>query len=256
MRLSAHSIAVTTVVVFVTLTDARKVLRAQSARTGALAGIVRDSEGRVLPGSQIVLLRSGSVVAADDSGRFHVKDVPSGKAEVTFRHIGFEPATVEVTISPDSTVMTEVRLTRRTLPEALVLGEKLSPALARTGFYERASLRLGQFLAPEEVERRSWANRPSALLRDFRGIDVRCYGTRCIVTSRASAGGCIQVFVNGAYRRGQLDEVVSVSEVFALEFYDRGTKVPAEFQGNSPAAGGLTGTAGCGVIAIWTHAKA
>src|SRR4051812_44397658 len=67
---------------------------AQSSSTAAIAGIVRDSTGAVLPGVTVeaaspALIEKVRVVATDDQGNYKIFDLRPGKYTVTFTLPGF-----------------------------------------------------------------------------------------------------------------------------------------------------------------------
>src|ERR1043165_9986315 len=67
---------------------------AQSATSGAIAGLVKDTSGAVLPGvtveaSSPVLIEKVRTVVTDDKGEFKIVDLRAGTYAVTFSLPGF-----------------------------------------------------------------------------------------------------------------------------------------------------------------------
>ena len=76
------------------------------------------------------------------------------------------------------------------------------------------------------------------------------------------APDCLALFIDGVYRgltqsgQAQMDELLSVDQVGAIEVFERGSIVPVEFQAPLTAKHGvLTTKAGCGAIAVWTKGR-
>src|SRR2546422_9061624 len=67
---------------------------AQSANTGAIAGVVRDTTGAVLPGVTVeaasaALIEKVRTVVTDDQGNYKIVDLRPGTYTVTFTLVGF-----------------------------------------------------------------------------------------------------------------------------------------------------------------------
>jgi hypothetical protein len=235
------------------------VLRAQPG-TGALAGTVRDSLGN--PVRMVAVVVDGSDIAAvtDDSGRFHLKGIRAGKNGFTTRRVGFGPVEFETTIEANKTLVLDIRMNPlvNTLAPVAITAEALK-RFESTGFGARRKGGIGSYVGPERVD--SMMDRVTSaamLLRNLRGLEVSCKIGFCSVTTR-NGPTCLNVFVNGGFRQGQLDENVQLSEVYAIEVYEKAVLVPSEFQGKLPMKVGrglTTRPAGCGAIAVWTRGRA
>ena len=148
------------------------------------------------------------------------------------RRVGYAPVSFETILEPDRTLVLDVRLrTLQTLDRVVVSGERRSTDLARTGFYDRQHAALGSFISPQRVDSLSrWVTSSAQLLRDTRGLDVTCTGGRCGVSPRMPPN-CLNLFVDGALTNAQMDDVLTLGVVAAIEVYERPIIVPAEFQG-------------------------
>jgi hypothetical protein len=180
---------------------------AQSApaqRLAAIAGVVRDTVGRPLRLATVFVEGKDLSTVTDDSGRFHIARIPAGTNLVTALRIGYKPVSFEINLPPDTTLVTEIRLrTVQTLGAVNVTGERVSPKLAREGFYTRMRQGWGSFLPPEKVEQLQHLSTPSKMLRDVKGIEVRCGAAgRCSVVP-LPPHSCINLFVNGSYLPGR-----------------------------------------------------
>jgi hypothetical protein len=170
--------------------------------------------------------------------------------------IGYRGVTFAANLPADSTVVVGIRLRQVVLLDEIKVTGTRTTMFARTGFDQRRRIGLGQFVSPERVAELSHVSTPSQLLRDVRGIDVRCgAGGQCTVTPRFA--GCLWLFVDGAaFGFEQIDAILSITQVHAVEVYSRQSSVPVEFQGVLPPKSGRDFTmSGCGAIVVWTKAS-
>lgn len=229
-------------------------------KSAALAGTVRDARDRPVSGAELTVDSLTLSVFSDDSGRFHLGGIPPGRHGFLIRKLGYSPASFETILSPDSTLVVSVKISAvQALDAAVVSAEGRSARLALDGFYERQKTAIGTYLSPDIIEAGQAATRVSDFLRGVRGIQVRCQGTTCRVRSRTPypEGPCMWHFVDGRYVRGEIDEVVSVSQVYAMEIYEHNAMVPSKFQGPMPSGRRILAQlgGGCGAIAIWTRSR-
>jgi hypothetical protein len=229
-------------------------------RTGALAGTVRDTLGHPIRLAGVLVGNTELAVVTDDSGRFHLKGIPAGRRDFTVRKIGYASVEFTTTLAADSTLVLDVRMKQLSaLPTVTVTGEGLK-RFESTGFGMRRQMGLGTFVTPARVDSMSSiVGSPSQLLRGLPGVElVNCGPLGCRLRARIGPQ-CLNLFVNGGWRDGQLDENVQLSEVYAIEFYPRPVLVPSEFQGKLPQSNmsrTLTLRAGCGAVAVWTRSRA
>jgi hypothetical protein len=241
---------------------AQESARDTTLKRSAIAGVVRDTLERPLAFATILVEGRELSVVSDDSGRFHLAGIPAGANSFTVMRIGYKAVSFDVTLAPESTLVLGIHLKSiQTLGPVTVTGAAEIPRLARTGFYDRQRLGLGTFISPQRVDSLDFVSTPAKLLRDARGLDVRCGpGGPCQVHTR-SPPDCLWLFVNGAYMpagangQTQVDDVVATGEVSAIEVYERPMIVPTEFQAQLPAKSGrgFTVKAGCGALVVWTR---
>ncbi|MEO7455425.1 MAG: carboxypeptidase regulatory-like domain-containing protein [Gemmatimonadaceae bacterium] len=215
------------------------------ARLAAIAGVVRDTLGHPLRMATVFVEGKDLSAVSDDSGRFYIARIPAGRNLVTALRIGYKAVSFEINLPPDTTLVTEIHLrVVPTLGRVTVTGERVSPRLAREGFYTRLRQGWGSFLTPEKVEQLQALSTPAKMLRDVKGLEVRCPSAarRCAVNA-LPPHPCLSVFVNGSYLPGQLDDILSSSEVYAVEVYN--TTIPMEFQTAGRGAG-------CAAVVVWT----
>src|SRR5262245_38903399 len=91
---------------------------AQSATTGAIAGVVRDATGAVLPGVTVeaaspALIEKVRTVVTDGEGQYKIIDLRPGTYTVTFTLVGFSTVKregVELTTGFTAAVNAELRV--------------------------------------------------------------------------------------------------------------------------------------------------
>jgi hypothetical protein len=224
-----------------------------------LAGVVRDSIGRPIVSANVLVDGSSVAAVTDDSGRFDVRRLPGGPNGFTITKIGYAPLSFEVALPTDSVVVISVMMRSvQVLNTVNVNAERTNAYLVRTGFTERQRIGLGTFLTPQHIDSMAMqVSTPAQLLRDVRGVDVRCRGS-CTVAAH-SPPGCLWLYIDGVpHGTQQIDSLgFSPSGIAAIEVYERPSMVPLEFQGQLPMkhGRGMSLAGGCGALAIWTKAK-
>ena len=222
---------------------------AQQHNKSGLAGVVRDSMGTPIPQASVFVAGGKGAEISDDSGRFDVRGLPGGKNEITITKIGFSAVSFTATLPEDSVVVVAVMLHRvRVLDPVTITAVAARERLTRTGFYDRQRSGLGQYLTPEQID--SMADRvqkPSELLRDMRGVTVRCGRSTCLPTVHNAP--CLRIFIDGepVGTAAELDELgYSPASMAAVELYDRAANVPLEYHRVD----------GCAIVLFWTKLKA
>jgi hypothetical protein len=227
------------------------------ARPDGISAQVEDTlatlRGRVLSRSRaepveqafVFLLGNGKGGMTDAEGRFSINDVAPGVDTVQVRYFGFEPSTTVVDLQPghitdatlliSNTVLEVADLTvevRRTLTGKLV------------GFEERRMKGLGDFITPQQIERRQ-PRVPSDMLRGIAGVVVgseRLGQTDVYFAKGGSAGRCLPtIWLDGQPMRGMNIDEITASDLLAIELYSGATQMPAQWASNS-----------CGLIIVWT----
>lgn len=223
----------------------------------ALTGVVTDSLRNPLKDAIVIAEEAGQAAVTDSAGRFHLAVVRAASGTFTVKRIGYQPVTFEVDLLPDSTVMIAIRLRRLQILEALeVTAEPYARRFIATGFEDRQKLGLGTFISPARIDSlRPYLQRTSDLLRNVRGIEIRCGPLECQVRPRHEPR-CLSLFVDGVFIDDQLDKFVPPGLIYAIEVYERPMMVPTQFQGRLPRKSSpLTVAAGCGALVIWTQSR-
>ena len=236
--------------------------------TVTLAGVVRDTAGRVLSGAEV---RAGvdqfTITGAD--GQFVLQGVAPDTIQLLVRRIGYLPANVVLEAKAGLRVELAVTLMPAVteLGTITVEGRKMDTRLWQSGFYQRAKLGWGTFFSPDELDH--YGATLSSLVREVPSVRVvhGLYGSAVAYGPGNVGGSCpLMVFLDGVYIRWAgdvgLDQLVNRQDVLAVEVYARATEVPSRLSGYggvsgsgglpSPGGGVNVGPVDCGAIAIWT----
>src|SRR5262245_1201698 len=81
------------------------------AQTGNVAGTVSESLRKgLVTGAEVTVEDSALRTVTDDSGRYTLLGLPSGKVRITVSYLGMEPATQAVTVTAGATVAIDFTL--------------------------------------------------------------------------------------------------------------------------------------------------
>jgi hypothetical protein len=180
----------------------------------------------------------------DARGRFDLGRFASGTLSLRARRLGYEQWTLQVEIgAAGQPTSLEIIL----LDKAAELEDVYVTASSHgrlSGFYQRKQQRgtFGRFLEQEEIRRMGPRN-PSDLFRNVPGISF---------AASPNGGNAIRIrgcqpMVRVDEQRvpgAELDELVSPSDIAAIEFYSSASGIPAQYveRGNRL----------CGLILVWT----
>jgi Carboxypeptidase regulatory-like domain/TonB-dependent Receptor Plug Domain len=220
---------------------------ASQGRTYRVSGVVTDA-GRQ-PLAEVVITAgdtgaSALSVKTDGRGRFELGQFRPGTLSVHIRRLGYEQRTVQVDVGAGGEP-SSVEIVLLPVPQELehVYVTASSPGKL-SGFYERKQQRgtFGRFLEQEEIRRLGPRN-ASDLLRNVPGISFAAGPNGGHVIRMRGCQPMVRVDdqrVPGA----ELDEVVSPSDIAAMEVYSSAAGVPAQYveRGNRL----------CGLILVWT----
>lgn len=223
------------------------------ARTGAVAGTVRDSTGHAVPSVRLFVKGSEPVAFAtsDDSGRFELTGALAGVRTIVARRIGFAPESMRVTIATGRTTAAYFLLRAVAAPiedyviEADPLRGKMGP------FNKRRSRGVGTFITRAQIEARQ-AGTVSELLRYVTGVGVEQQMAGVPQPIHMQRTGpqprqtqcAVQIYVDGnPYPNGNVDDF-EPDVLEGIEVYRSAAEIPADFRSRD---------ATCGVIALWTR---
>jgi hypothetical protein len=210
-----------------------------------LAGHVTDSAGRAI-GFATVITDSGPAILAQRDGSFRLAGVHPGPQTFTVKRIGYQPLMFEMEMPAGTTVTVQLKLLPVTevLKPVVVEGKRMSPGLAKAGFYERQrSSYNGIFIDPEELGRRTLVATDD-IFRGLPSVTVSKDGSFTHIYGRDLR--CpMDIYLDG-HSVGQdfnLRRDLPPDWVKAIEIYTSANNIPPQFQRQL----------GCGAIVIWTR---
>ena len=239
-------------------------LPAQAATQSILGELLDKESGQPVPTAQVALVDAeGWVVGralSDTAGYFFIR-VDLGTYSLVINRIGYAPehvADIQVTIR--SMLPLQIWLSPDALELPGLIVHVVPPPerfLETVGFYERKRLGFGHHIEIEESQRLQ-AFRPTDFLRRVPGLLVRNGEVRTQRLDRNGNPCMLQVLVNGIHRGVNVDEVLLVQEIKAIEVYKGPATVPGKWQ-HLAAQGSWDFSVEpprrvptCGVVVVWT----
>jgi hypothetical protein len=181
----------------------------------------------------------------DADGRFSIKDVAPGVDTVQVRYFGFEPSTTEVDLQPGHITEATLLVSNTVLEVADLRVEvrRIYTGKLR-GFEERRAKGFGDFITPQQIERRQ-PRIASDMLRGIAGVVVgseQLGYTDVYFTKGSTAGRCYPtIWLDGQPMRDMNIDEITAADLLAIELYQGGTQMPPQWASNS-----------CGLIIVWT----
>ena len=224
-----------------------RIVLAPPPAASVLAGEVRDSLGHPIAYATVYIDR-GAATTANDSGRFRLVDVPTGKTLFGVRRMGYGAVDFSIDMPADTTVLVTIHLHQvvQRLREVTVEEKLLSMSLYKAGFYDRQKTGVGYFLLPLDIRDKA-PTRIEDLLYGIPGVTVLNTGGRPVAYGLSPAGYCRLSVVLDGHRyqlKGDNELMIEPRDIKAAEVYARPTEVPAQFHDpDNPL---------CGVLVLWT----
>ncbi|MEJ2312494.1 MAG: carboxypeptidase-like regulatory domain-containing protein [Gemmatimonadales bacterium] len=193
----------------------------------------------------VFLLVNGKGGMTDADGRFSIKDVAPGVDTVQVRYFGFEPSTTEVDLQPGHITEATLLVSNTVLEVADLRVEvrRIYTGKLR-GFEERRAKGFGDFITPQQIERRQ-PRIASDMLRGIAGVVVgseQLGYTDVYFTKGSTAGRCYPtIWLDGQPMRDMNIDEITAADLLAIELYQGGTQMPPQWASNS-----------CGLIIVWT----
>ncbi|MFQ5690290.1 MAG: carboxypeptidase regulatory-like domain-containing protein [Gemmatimonadota bacterium] len=222
-------------------------------REGGLAGELIDAgTGEPVEAASLSIEKLGLGVLTDSRGRFQLTDVPVGSYSLAIQHVAYGVQTASVEILPDQVIRVEIRLSAAPISvEPLTVMIDVRPQwLVKAGFYERRERGLGQFISPEELEKRQ-IRHFSQVLENIPGLQLRrlCKPHCYYVLGMTTSAYCLPTFYLDGRKLwlpviADLNSITSAHDVAAVEVYRGISQTPASFYGP------------CGSIVVWTKRAA
>jgi hypothetical protein len=226
-------------------------LGAQAPR--ALVGLVRDSAGHGIPGAEVRARGNVVVAITNDSGRFHVAQMPIGARGVFVRRLGFAPQRAPIQTSAIGSI-DSVDVVLNAVVHTLAAIEAQDPhdSLSRqvlADFWQRRSRGFGKFVTRDEIERKG-ASRFVDVVRSVSSVSIMSYQGRQEIRFRGAGQGAMfrdcppQYWVDGIpLDRGSAEEFTP-ENVEAIELYASPATTPPQFN---------TRSATCGTVVVWSR---
>jgi hypothetical protein len=229
------------------------VTQAGKGRT-ALVGMIRDSSGRAISGVEIWLRGSDLYTITNDAGGFRIPNTPIGPVKVTVRRLGYEQATVDLTLREGQTDSLVVALTTvaANLPGVEVVDEaETRSKRLLAGFWERRSRGFGHYYTREDIAKRNPHDFVDIVRMTPSLSIVMNNGRKLIRFSRGSGrADCPpQYFVDGMRLENATPDEFPPGDIEAIELYSGAATIPAQFAPKFQTVRQQT----CGVIVIWTR---
>ena len=217
-----------------------------------LAGEVRGSDGRMIAGASVSVMRGDAVATTSSDGRFLLTGLPAGSQTLAVRALGFIPARTTVHLMTGAARNNaQVSLTSlKTYLDTIRVTSTRVYSRDMNGFESRKRAGQGHFIDRAQIERRN-ATLPSDLLQMIPRVEVAqpgvgFFGKRIAFRSAFGKGYCRpDLYVDGVlFRAGdmEIDEIVNPDHVEAIEVYTRPGVAPLQFTNNM---------SGCGSIVVW-----
>ena len=224
-------------------------LGAQAPR--ALVGLVRDSAGHGIPGAEVRARGNVVVAITNDSGRFHVAQMPIGARGVFVRRLGFAPQRAPIRTSLEGSIdSVDVVLTAVVQSLAAVVAQDPHDSLSRkvlAEFWERRARGFGKFVTRDEIERKG-ASRFVDVVRSVSGLSIMNYRGRQEIRFRGAAIGSAncppQYWIDGIPLQSGSAEEISPENVEAIELYASPATTPPQFSTRNPT---------CGTVVVWSR---
>ena len=225
---------------------------AQSMRsqTAIVVAFITDTAGRPVAGADVQVVGTSVRGSTDDAGRVALLAVPTGKAVLRLRRMGFAEMTIPISVTPDMGPGTQYRMTpvAADLKEVVVRASELKPErYAKTrkfdNFYRRRAQNSGTFITREMIDSRN-AQRSEDLLRLATGVRIRYRGTTPFIQFMRCPS--VAVYIDGIRSHDAHRDYFALSplQIEALEIYHGMAQVPPEF---SPKPND------CAAIVVWTR---
>ena len=231
------------------LTGVTATSEAQAPR--ALFGQVRDSLGHAVAGAEVRARGNVVVAFSDDSGRFHVAQMPVGARGVFVRRLGFAPARAPITPSTGDvdSVRVVLRAIAQPLPQITIQDEhdSLSKKVLAE-FWARRARGFGKFVTRDEIDQKN-ASQFVDVVRNVSGVRIQIARGRPDIRFRGAAFGSPrdcppQYWLDGIpLQSGGADEF-SPENVEAIELYSSPATTPPQFN---------TRNATCGTVVVWSR---
>ena len=186
----------------------------------------------------------------DKLGQFHFEDIPLSKFYMRTYRYGY----VDIDVGPFSFKNNDTLLVHFEVePEpietdsVMIEAERADDYLNNVGFYERKEKDLGFYITEQDIQKQS-AHHMADLLRTLPGMSVFTKGEQAysyhVYSSRyLNYTTELHIFVDGILTNQGILDVLSPTQIRAVEVYPSSISAPAEYAGTWRSGG---------IILIWT----
>jgi carboxypeptidase family protein len=222
-------------------------------RLAAVQGRVTNKAGEPVEGAQVAVAGTATLGLTKADGTFSLSGLPSGTVEVVVRKLGLAQSTRAVPLTKREPRRLNVVMDAVQVLAAIKIEGKLDAGLQKAGFLDRKKMGNGQFISPDDIARRKpeYFTDLMQTMSGFRVVEAN--GGRVVQATRSTGGagdGCVNVFIDRSpfqvMSPGDLDAVLRLADLGAVEAYPSATDTPAEFQ--------VTGR-GCATLVVWTKTR-
>jgi carboxypeptidase family protein/TonB-dependent receptor-like protein len=228
---------------------AAQVIAAQSAVRYTLAGTVAATDGSAVPEAEVTVISGGTDstrVRSDSAGRFVAAGLPAAAVTVRVRRLGYQPKSLDVTLRQGSApIIITLEPNPAELGTVKIREIAAEPDARLREFYaRRSSNSFGHYFEGSQIEKR----RPQFISEMFRAVPGVTLSASGRVGNTLRIRGCAPlVWIDGVrIPNSQIDEVVTPSDVAAVEIYSSFAGIPAQY---------FDRTATCGTILVWSRAR-
>lgn len=224
------------------------------ARLASLVGVVRDTAGAPVSGVEIWLRGSDLYTHTAENGGFRLLDITPGDARLTVRRMGYEPITVDITLSPGirDTVVISMSMVAASIAGVSVEEERMTRSTKLLkGFWDRRASGFGHFVTREEIDAKQ-AHNFTDLVRMTPGLNVMTVGGRQTIRFRNTGGrgDCPpQYWLDGSRIDSAGPDEFVPGSIEAVEIYNGISTTPAQFAPRVVSFGPKT----CGTIVVWSR---
>ena len=223
-------------------------------RFASLVGVVRDTAGTPVPGVEVWLRGSDLYTHTADNGGFRLVDITPGNSRLTVRRMGYEPITVDITLSPGvrDTVVISMSMLAASITGMSIEEERMTRSTRLLkGFWDRRASGFGHFVTREEIDAKD-AHNFTDLVRMTPGLNVITVGGRQTIRLRNTGGrgDCPpQYWIDGIRMDNAGPDEFVPGSIEAIEIYNGISTTPPQFAPRVVSFGPRT----CGTIVVWSR---
>lgn len=217
--------------------------------------VISQDGGEAVPQAELRLRRvlGDSVIGSSthvtgQDGTFHIQRVPAGIYVLRTDHLSYASRRDSLRIPGKKSIHLRIPLPVDPVALRPLAVDVRAGWLVETGFYRRKEKGFGDYLSPEDLERRP-LNDLSQALGTVQGVRfVRsCAGVTCreVMVTRNTRAGCpVKYYLDGDEMHGRVHpRNISMHDIAAIEVYAGIASTPPQFYGR------------CGSVVMWSKRR-